>query len=183
MSSLDLATWATILGTWAAVVGTLAFAYWQLRQAQRLHSSTTLLDLRERFFSVRMRESRRELSRWLLASERGPEPDNWEVGMFFELMGSLTRTRVLDRRMVWHAFGSWITAYYAFLRHPDDLLGKWRAETHDPSIFADFEWLALEMTALDSRGRPSPDRGGDPLEDERNALENETHLRPAGGPE
>ncbi len=81
MSGSELITWAPILATWILVVGTLGFAYWQLRQAQRLHSATTILDLRERFYSARLRRGRRDLSQWLLRSARQPEVDNWEVGI------------------------------------------------------------------------------------------------------
>src|SRR5579863_4107083 len=151
MTTLDVTTWATIIGTWVLVAGTLGFAYWQLRQAQRLHSSTTLLDLRERFYSPRMRQARKELSAWLLHEARGEEPEDWEVGIFFELMGALTRGRVLEKRMVWNAFGTWITAYHMAMITPENLLTKWREESNDPLIFADFEWLAKQMLDFDQR--------------------------------
>lgn len=177
MSGLDVTNWATILGTWILVVGTLAFAYWQLRQAQRLHSSTTLLDLRERFYSPRMRQARRELSTWLLATERGEEPDDWEVGIFFELMGALTRNRVLEPRMVWHAFGTWIVAYHYYVTTPDDLLTKWRKESDDPLIFAEFEWLAKKMIEYDRRLSPGPGYHRWAVTDAKSVLESESHLR------
>ena len=112
MAGLDLTVWVPILGTWVLVIGTLAFAYWQLRQAQRLHSTSTLLDLRERFFSPRLRRARKELSAWLLSEPRGEEPENWEVALFFELLGSLTRSRILEKRLVRSAFGTWATGYF-----------------------------------------------------------------------
>ncbi len=181
MSALDTATWATIAGTWVLVVGTLSFAYWQLRQAQRLHSATTLLDLRERFYSPRMRLARAELSRWLLRSPPTGEIGNWEVTHFFELMGFLTRTGVLERRMVWNAFGGWITAYFAAIREPDDLLGRWRSESRDPLIYAEFEWLARAMTALDRRLLHEPGRAGTTLDEARSILDDEAQLAPSEG--
>lgn len=176
MATIDLPTLATILGTWILVVGTLAFAYWQLRQAQRLHSATTILELRERYFGPRLRRARKELATWLLQTDRGEEPENWEVGIFFELMGHLTRSGILERRMVWNAFGTWITGYYAYLREPEDLLTEWRTASHDPLIFAEFEWLAREMIEFDRRflpGNPAPKSA---LEDSRFILESEAHL-------
>src|SRR5215472_1766574 len=146
MSGPDIATWATIVGTWALVVGTLGFAYWQLRQASRLHSATTLLELRERFYSPRMRQARRDLSLWLLKRDRGEEIENWEVGMFFELMGHLVHTGVLEKRMVWNAFGTWISSYHYSITRPTNLLELWRKESGDPLVFAEFEWLAQQMT-------------------------------------
>jgi hypothetical protein len=177
MASLDFTTWATILGTWVLVVGTLAFAYWQLRQAQRLHSSTTLLDLRERFYSPRMRQARKELSTWLLRVDRGEEPEDWEVGIFFELMGALTRNRVLERRMVWHAFGVWIVAYHDFMTKPVNLYDRWRKESNDPLIFAEFEWLANQMLEYDRRLSPGPDYHRWAVTDSQSVLESESRLR------
>ncbi len=180
MTSPDLVTTATLVGTWVLVVGTLAFAYWQLRQARRLHSATTLLDLRERFYGARMRVARREVSRWLLAPDPGKEPDNWELAIFFELIGSLTHTGVLERRMVWSAFGPWITAYYVAFREPVDRLSAWRKESDDPLIFAEYEWLAKEMVALDRQISPRSGKGQSALGYARDVLENETHLDGAG---
>ncbi len=176
MASFDWITWAALVGTWVLVVGTLAFAYWQLRQTQRLHSASTLLDLRERFFSPRLRQARRELSSWLLRPDRGEEPDNWEVGLFFQLIGSLTHTGALDERLVWSAFGTWITGYFVLITEPADLLGKWRSESHDPLIFAEFEWLAKRMMELDQRASGGPRHVRTPLADARAILESEARL-------
>lgn len=176
MSSLDLEGWATILGTWILVVGTLAFAYWQLRQAGRLHSASTILDLRERYYSARMRAARRELARWFLQNPRSDELDNYEVGVFFELMGHLTRTGVLERRMVWSAFGTWITAYYLFFTQPVNLLEQWRKESNDPLILGEFEWLARRMLEFEARFSPGTSPGRTPLDEARDILENESRL-------
>lgn len=176
MTSIDLPTLATILGTWILVVGTLAFAYWQLRQAQRLHSATTILELRERWYGPRLRQARRELASWLLKKERGEEVDNWEVGIFFELMGHLTRSGLLEKRMVWNAFGTWVSAYYAYVRAPEDLLSAWRKESNDPLIFAEFEWLAGQMTELDRRFLPGRPTVATALEEHRYVLENDSRL-------
>jgi len=179
MSGLDVAEWATILGTWVLVVGTLSFAYWQLRQAQRLHSATTLLELREGFYSPRMKRARRAFSTWLLDSARPEETGNWEVGVFFEQLGFLTRTGVLEKRMVWNAFGTWVAAYHSFLTQPENLLDQWRKEGNDPLIFREFEWLAREMMSFESRLLSQS--GGSPynLEDARFVLEVESRLTAA----
>ena len=180
MVAFDWTTWAALFGTWVLVVGTLLFAYWQLRQSQRLHSASTLLDLRERFYNPRMRAARRELSAWLLANPRGPEPENWEVGLFFQLLGSLTHSRALDRRLVWNAFGTWITAYWVFLTEPPDLIGQFRTESRDPTIFAEYEWLAREMMELDARATGAPPQQRTAHEEARVVLEGERALAPDG---
>jgi hypothetical protein len=173
VTAFDWATWVALIGTWVLVVGTLGFAYWQLRQSQRLHSASTLLDLRERFFNPRMQTARRELSTWLLRPDRGEEPDNWEVGLFFQLIGSLTHTRALDKRLVWHAFGTWITAYYVFMTEPVDLIAGWRAESRDPTVFAELEWLARQMMELDARATHGSRDQRTPVAEARTVLEAE----------
>jgi hypothetical protein len=173
VASFDLVTWVALVGTWVLVVGTLAFSYWQLRQNQRLHSASTLLDLRERYYGPRMRQARQVLSRWLLATPRGEEPEEWEVGIYFELLGSLTRDRVLELRMVWNAFGPFVTSYYVFLTEPDDLVAKWRREGNDPTTFADFEWLAKQFSELDRRAGPRAGTPSSTREDARYILERE----------
>ena len=176
MSGPDLVTWVTILATWVLAVGTLAFAYWQLRQSQRLHSASTLLDMRERFFSPRLQRSRKAISSWLLRSDRSEEPTDWEVTFFFELLGSLTRSRNLERRLVRNAFGTWITAYYTGLTRPVDLLAQWRSEDHDPLIFADFEWLARWIFEEERRLVPTAESRESELELAHDVLQGDARL-------
>ena len=176
MAGIDLSVWIPISATWILVVGTLAFAYWQLRQNQRLHSTTTLLDLRDRFYSQRMRQARKTLGAWLLKTDRGEEPENWEVALFFELIGSLTRSRDLERRLVRKALGTWITGYYTYITQPVDLIGRWRKESNDPLIFADFEWLAKWIIERERRLAPGPEFEQSLLEEARYVLQGESQL-------
>jgi hypothetical protein len=176
VAGIDLTVWVPILATWILVVGTLAFAYWQLRQNQRLHSTTTMLDLRDRFYSQRMRQSRQILSTWLVNKSSGEEPENWEVALFFELLGSLTRSRNLDRQLVRKAFGTWISSYYTYTTQPVNLIDRWRKESNDPLIFADYEWLAKWIIDREHRLAPGPDFERSLLEEGRYVLEGESRL-------
>ena len=182
MAGVDVTIWIPILGTLALAVGTLAFAYWQLRQNQRLHSATTLLDLRERFYAPRFLRARRELSTWLLSGDRGDGPDNWEVAIFFELLGSLTRSGILERRLVRNAFGTWITSYYTFCTKPVNLFERWRSESNDRLIFADFEWLARAIIDQERSLAPGPDFDRELLEEARYVLEGDSHIAVAQTP-
>jgi len=176
MSGFDLGYWIPILATMVLALGTLAFAYWQLRQNQRLHSTTTLLDLRDRFYGQRMRQARKTLSTWLLRTDRGEEPENWEVALFFELMGSLTRSRNLEKGLVRKAFGTWVTGYYTLIRKPVDLIGRWRSESNDPLIFADFEWLATHIIEEERRRAPGAGFEQSLEEEARYVLQGESQL-------
>jgi len=176
MAGIDLTVWVTVAGTWVLVVGTLAFAYWQMRQNQRLHSTSTLLDLRERFYSPRLRQARRELSAWLLKPGRSGEPGSWEVVLFFEFVGFLTRSGTLERDFVRKSFGTWITGYYSLLTHPVDLLARWRTESNDPLIFADFEWMARFIIEMERRETPGSTFEASLLEEARDVLEGDARL-------
>jgi hypothetical protein len=145
-----------LIGTWILVVGTLILMWWQTRQAQVLNSSNAVLALRERFDSDRMRASRRHLSQMLL---KGSHEDiaSTEVLTFLELVGTLTRRRLLDEELVWEAFGTWITTYYLGVRRPVDLIGQIRSALKDPMVFHNLEWIAgrvdeLDRVALGSQG-------------------------------
>jgi hypothetical protein len=131
-----------------------------------------------------MRQARRELSTWLLRSDRGAEIENWEVGVFFELLGSLTRARILNKKMVWSAFGPWVSGYYVLMTRPIDLITQWRKEGGDPNVFAEFEWLAKQVLEMDWAAAYTPRDIGALVADARDVLENESHLdpRPEPGP-
>ncbi|MCI4336408.1 MAG: hypothetical protein L3K17_04325 [Thermoplasmata archaeon] len=147
MVSIDVATWAAI-GAWVLVIGTLVLMYWQTRQAQQLNAANSILTLRERFDSPRMRQARRQLALHLL-SDRKEDLTSVEVATFFELIGALTRRKVLDVDLVWEAFGTWITNYYFALRNPIDLIGRTRSELKDPLVFHEFEWLYQKVMDID----------------------------------
>jgi hypothetical protein len=149
MVEIDL-TALTALSSWALVAGTLAVLYWQTRQTQQLHSANTVLTLRERFDSPRMRRARVHLSSRLLKSAHD-DISSVEVATFFELVGSLTRRNVLDREMVWEAFGGWVTNYYWSLRNPVDLIGRIRQTTRDPLVLYSFEWLNDRVIEIDRK--------------------------------
>ena len=142
------------LATWAVAIGTILVLWWQTRVAQKLGSANAVMDLRERFDAPRMRRARRQLAERLLAG-RHEDITNLEVAAFFELIGALAHRRVLDRDMVWEAFGTWTTGYYHALRHPVDVIGRARTELKDPLIMHEFEWLYGVTRNVDHHLMPS----------------------------
>ena len=150
---LDTATVAA-LATWAVAFGTIAVLWWQTYIARKLNSANAVMDLRERFDAPRMRKARKLLAERLLAG-RHDDITNLEVAAFFELIGALAHRRVLDREMVWEAFGTWTTGYYHALRHPVDVIGRARTDLKDPLIMHEFEWLYSVTRNIDHRLVPS----------------------------
>jgi hypothetical protein len=170
MSLEDLATWTAVVGTWVLVVGTLAFAYLQSRLTRRINSATTILDLRGKFEAPAMVAARRLLATELLAEDSAKEIENFDVYLFFQLVGALTHERILDRRMVWNAFGNFVTAYYYFLTHPVDRISLWRHEARDKTILSEFEWHAQEIMKLDRAMVRDPIGGETSRDDAREVL-------------
>lgn len=152
--ALDLATTVALGATWGLVGGVVLVWFWQSRQARRLDSARTLLELKDRFDGPALRAARRALARDLLDRSIS-EVTTVEVPVFFELLGSLTRRGALDEPLVWRVFGGWVTNYYYALRNPVDYLGRSREAFGDPSLFEDFEWLDERMRREDARHRSS----------------------------
>ena len=176
IESFDPVVWAT-LGTWVLIVATIVLLYWQTRQEHRLHSANAVLELRERFDAPRMRSARRQLSTVLLHGSPG-DVANAEVASFFELIGALVHGGMLNERIVWNAFGSWITNYYWGLRHPNDRIGQIREKFKDPLVFFEFEWLNGRVLRLDRAmlgeeytGLPPPELEATALLEREAALE------------
>ncbi|MCI4343151.1 MAG: hypothetical protein L3J92_03425 [Thermoplasmata archaeon] len=146
---IDITT-ITAAAAWAVAIGTVVLLWWQTRVTQHLNSANAVLTLRERFDSPAYRRRRKLLAQRLLAG-RHEDVTNLEVGAFFELIGSLTHTRVLNRELVWEAFGTWISGYYTALRNPVDVIGRARTALKDPLIMHEFEWLFGLVQQIDRK--------------------------------
>ncbi len=172
VSLLDL----TALATWTVAIGTIAVMWWQTYVARKLNGANAVMDLRERFDAPRMRKARKLLSGQLLEG-RHEDISAMEVAAFFELVGAMTRRKVLPRDLVWEAFGTWISAYYFALRNPVDLIERARSEFHDPLIMHEFEWLNGAISTLD-RGHEGIvfDAPGDPAMGAKVLLQQESVL-------
>ena len=162
-------TFITAIAAWGLAVGTVVLLWWQVRVSQRLNSANAVLTLRERFDSPAFRKRRKVLAERLLAG-RHDDITNLEVAAFFELIGSLTRARTLDRYLVWEAFGTWINGYYYALRNPVDVIGRARAALRDPFIMHEYEWLFGLVQQLDSRMGDVGERLEDATREESTAL-------------
>jgi hypothetical protein len=143
-------TTLTAGAAWAVAIGTVAILWWQVRVSQHLNSANAVMTLRERFDSPAYRRRRRLLAEHLLAG-RHDDITNLEVAAFFELVGSLTHARVLNPKLVWEAFGTWIGGYYVALRTPVDVIGRARVDSKDPLIMHEFEWLFGLVQRIDRK--------------------------------
>lgn len=163
---------------WAVAIGTVVLLWWQVRVSQHLNSANAVLTLRERFDSPAYRRRRRVLAERLLAG-RHDDINNLEVAAFFELVGSLTHSRVLSPELVWEAFGTWIGGYYVALRTPVDVIGRARVASKDPLIMHEFEWLFELVQQIDrKRLGVKADLDEATREESRSMLRREAALEP-----
>jgi len=151
--ALDTTT-ITAAAAWAIAIGTVVLLWWQVRVSQHLNSANAVLTLRERFDSPAIRRRRKVLAERLLAG-RHDDITNLEVAAFFELIASLTHNRVLNRNLIWEAFGTWINGYYYALRNPVDVIGRARVALKDPLIMHEFEWLFGLIQRMDRKRIPA----------------------------
>jgi hypothetical protein len=173
----NLALW-TAVGAWVLAIGTLFLMYWQTRESRRLNSANTVMGLREKFDSPRMRAARRHLSERLLAG-KVEDITNLDVLNFFELVGAQTYRKILDEEMVWEAFGNWVTSYYTAVRQPHDLIGRLRESTEDPLIFGKLQWLNERVLRMDRRQLGPEHVATVHVADEGNIiLQREAHIGP-----
>jgi len=147
--AIDVTT-ITAAAAWAVAIGTVVLLWWQTRVNQHLNSANAVLTLRERFDSPAFRRRRKLLAQRLLEG-RHDDITNLEVAAFFELIGSLTHSKVLNRNLVWEAFGTWISGYYVALRKPIDVIGRARIALRDPLIMHEFEWLFGLVQQIDRK--------------------------------
>jgi hypothetical protein len=147
--AIDITT-ITAAAAWAVAIGTVILLWWQTRVTQHLNSANAVLVLRERFDSPAYRRRRKKLAQRLLDGQHD-DITNLEVGAFFELVGSLAHARVLNRKLVWSAFGTWISGYYTALRTPVDVIGRARTALKDPLIMHEFEWLFGLVQQIDRK--------------------------------
>jgi hypothetical protein len=147
--TIDITT-ITAAAAWAVAIGTVILLWWQTRVTQHLNSANAVMALRERFDSPAYRRRRKKLAQRLLEG-RHDDVTNLEVGAFFELVGSLTHSRVLKRELVWQAFGTWVSGYYTALRSPVDVIGRARTALKDPLIMGEFEWLCGLVREIDRK--------------------------------
>ena len=149
MPQLSPEAW-TALATWVLVVGTLAAVWYQVRIQRRLHSVDVVINFSRRFDSMAMKGSRQNVAKWLL---EGP-PEATEASQmllnFFDEVGYLTKSGVLDAEAVWFEFCWPVTHYYHAL---EGHVASLRREDQDHTLHDEFDWLHRRLCTIDCKKR------------------------------
>jgi hypothetical protein len=100
---------AVIVSSVSALIS-LAALLWNLRWSRLTTSINLVLDLDDRF-NNKLKSCRKEASAKLLQGD--PEPDKLDAILdFLDILGYLTRMKVVDKDFVWETFQYWIVGYY-----------------------------------------------------------------------
>jgi hypothetical protein len=130
----------TAIATCVLVIGTLVAVHWQVQAQREANAVAVLLHLIETWDGEHMRKNRENLKVHLQSKSPVGAIKVGKlmtpVANYFELVGFLTRRRVLDEEMVWSAFSYYAVLYFAALKPRIDDERK-----HDPTLYTDFEWL------------------------------------------
>jgi hypothetical protein len=76
--------------------------------------------------------------------------DAEEIYDFFETIGLLLRRRALDKEFVWSSFYWWIHRYWYVSKA---YVERRRIETHDLTLWQDFEYLAKKLNKYEKKKR------------------------------
>lgn len=134
-------TLITLLGIIAALLG----IWWQSKRTWRLNSANLVTQLDDRFNSGEWRRYRAHCARLLLEhlddSRDLNLSESFPVLGFFEHIGYLARTKVVDRRMLWNKFGWFVVGYYLAITSRKDAIKHIRRADRDHTLWVEVEWF------------------------------------------
>jgi hypothetical protein len=140
----------TAAASWVIIGVTYWAARNQSKDSKNIASVQIIIIYIQQFEGKDMLLERSKLAEQIL--NKAEHKDIQEPVMdFFETVGLLLRRKILDTEMVWANF-----AYYAILwEHVcrDYIKEERKLKNNDPTIFADFQYLADEMIKEDMRKR------------------------------
>ena len=168
----------TAAATWGLAVGTVVLLWWRTPGLSATQQRERGPDASGAIRFPRVSSAVGKGSR-IDCSPGADDITNLEVAAFFELIGSLTHARVLDRYLVWEAFGTWINGYYYALRNPVDVIGRARTALEDPLIMHEYEWLYGLVQQMDRKMMDAEADMAEATRDESTALlRREAELEP-----
>lgn len=133
----------TMLQT-VVVAITLVGIYYQFRLQRAANAFEQLSRIAERWESEEMFRARLDVARAFVAGDEMPHGALNLIGDHWESVASLVRQRHVDEHLVSDTLGGaaavWWTAFA-------DELGRIRRERMDPTLLANFEWLAKRASA------------------------------------
>ena len=132
---------------------TLVGIYFQLRVARSANAFDQLDRFDEQLNSERMLRHKAAILAAIQDGATPPEYPQWAVVVvadFWERIGSLSRAGHIDPKLLRHNSGPDSQVWWGIL---EPIVGQWRNDEGDPTIYENFEWVATTMDRLDAEVR------------------------------
>jgi hypothetical protein len=130
------------------VAVTLVGIYYQFRLQRAANAFEQLNRIGEQWEAEQMLRARLEVARALVAGAETPEGAMALIGDYWETVASLVRERHVDERVVSETYGGALANWWTALSDATDHIRK---ERMDPTMLANFEWLAKRSSADGAR--------------------------------
>lgn len=144
-----------------AIVGvTLIFIYNQLNLSAASHVLQSMTSLNERWSSDRNTLLRkRTCETWL---DSGALISEGQVLLhFFEELGLYVKKQWIPSDVIWETYSWYVESYWGMF---EEHICRMRKDNNDPSVFQNFEHLAILMRAINGRkGVPAGSKAGETL--------------------
>jgi hypothetical protein len=145
--------WFWTMLQFVVVAVTLVGISYQFRLQRAANAFEHLNRMGEQLDSEQMLRARLEVARALVAGAETPQGALFLIGNYWDSIGSLVRERHVDERLVSETLGGAVTIWWIAL---SDATGRIRKERMDPTVLANFEWLAKRVSGDDAKSGAAP---------------------------
>ncbi|HET7182759.1 MAG TPA: hypothetical protein VFI15_11045 [Candidatus Limnocylindrales bacterium] len=152
--------WFWIMLQTVVVAVTLVGIYFQFRLQRAANAFDQLGRIDQQWDSEQMLRARLDVLRSVAAGEQSPEGALTLVGNFWETVASLVRQGHVNARSVSETYGGAAAMWWSAIAGATRSLRKDRL---DPTIFANFEWLAKRFSADGVKAGAPREYDGDTL--------------------
>jgi hypothetical protein len=136
--------WFWAMLQFVVVAVTLVGIYYQLRLQRAANAFEQLRRFGEQWESEQILRARLEMARAVVAGVETPQGAMALIGDYWETVASLVRERHVDERLVSETLGGAAAMWWTAL---SDATIRIRKDRMDPTMLANFEWLAKRLSA------------------------------------
>lgn len=140
--------WFWIMAQFVVVAATLIGIYYQFRLQRAANAFEQLNRISAEWDAEPMLRARLTIARAVVAEDAAPEGALSLVGNYWETVSSLVRGGHINQRVFDETFGGTAAMWWTAMRGSVRSL---REDRLDPTIFANFEWLATKSSEFGAK--------------------------------
>jgi hypothetical protein len=145
--------WFWIMAQFVVVAATLVGIYYQFRLQRAANAFEQLNRIANEWDAEQMLRCRLQVARAVVAGDMAPEGATGFIGNYWETVASLVRGGHINERAFAESFGSTASIWWTALAGTARTL---REDRDDPTILANFEWLAESSSAYGAKAGATP---------------------------